>query len=70
LEHSTNVILSRVDISKYKLLEVVPGIEAKDLQLLIEKQIKKASTICPDGWRAYIGLAAKDYVLLSEFQFQ
>ena len=132
LEHSTNVILSRVDISKYKLLkvltllriamtkdvpdvfsgivkvdetylggqmknrkkkdrlklgknrrgfgtikqavfgifcrkgkvwaEVVPGIEAKDLQPLIERQVKKGSIICSDGWRAYTGLAAKGYL--------
>jgi transposase-like protein/DNA-directed RNA polymerase subunit RPC12/RpoP len=132
LEHSTNIILARVKISKYKLLkvltllrivmtkdipevfsgivevdetylggqmknkrkqercklgknrrgfgtvkqpvfgilcrqgkvyaEVVPDIEAKDLQPLIEKQVKKGSTICSDGWRAYTGLAAKGYV--------
>jgi hypothetical protein len=116
LEHSTNIILARIKISKYKLLkiltllriamtkdlpevfsgiveldetylggqmknkrklercklgkscrgfgtikqpvfgilcrkgkvfaEIVPGIEAKDLQPLIEKQVKKGSTIC------------------------
>ena len=132
LEHSTNVILGRVNISKYKLLkiltllrivmtkdvpdvfsgivevdetylggqmknrkqkdrikysknrrgfgtikqpvfgilcregkvyaEIVPGIEAKDLQPLIEKQVSKGSIICSDGWRAYTGLAAKGYV--------
>lgn len=132
LEHSTNIILARVKISKYKLLkvltllrivmtkylpevfsgiievdetylggqmrnkrklerlklgknrrgfgtvkqpvfgilcrkgkvfaEIVPGIEAKDLEHLIEKQVKKGSTICSDGWRAYTGLAAKGYV--------
>jgi transposase len=132
LEHSTNVILERVDISKYKLLkvltllrivmtmdvpdvfsgtvevdetylggqmknrrkkerlklgknrrgfgtvkqavfgifcrkgkvwaEVVPGTEAHDLQPLIEKQVKKGSIICSDGWRAYTGLAVKGYV--------
>lgn len=132
LEHSTNLILSRVNISKYKLLkiltllrilmtkdvsevfsgivevdetylggqmknkrqreraklgrnrrgfgtikqpvfgilcrkgkvyaEVVPGIENKDLQPLIEKQVKKGSTICSDNWRAYTGLATKGYV--------
>lgn len=132
LEHSTNIILSRVNISKYKLLkvltllrilitkdvpevfsgvievdetylggqmknkrqperlklgrnrrgfgtikqpvfgilcrkgkvyaEVVPGVEVKDLQPLIEKQVQKGSIICSDGWRGYTGLAAKGYV--------
>lgn len=42
--------------------EIVPGIEAKDLQPLIERQVKKGSTICSDGWRGYTGLAAKGYV--------
>jgi transposase-like protein len=132
LEHSTNIILARVNISKYKLLkiltllrmvmtkdvpdvfsgivevdetylggqmknrkqkdrikygknrrgfgtikqsvfgilcregkvyaEIVPGIEAKNLQPLIEKQVSKGSTVCSDTWRAYTGLAAKGYV--------
>lgn len=132
LEHSTNTILARVSISKYKLLkiltlirivmtkdvadvfsgivevdetylggkmknrrlserrkygknrsgfgtikqavfgilcrqgkvfaEVVQGVEAKDLQPLIERQVKKGSTVCSDGWRAYTGLATKGYV--------
>ena len=42
--------------------EIVPGIEAKDLQPLIEKQVKRGAIICSDGWRAYTGLAAKGYV--------
>ena len=42
--------------------EIVPGIEAKDLQPLIEKQVKKGAIICSDGWRGYTGLAAKGYV--------
>ncbi len=42
--------------------EIVSGIEAKDLKPLILKQVKKGSTICSDGWRAYTGLAAKGYV--------
>lgn len=42
--------------------EIVPGIEAKDLQPLIEKQVRKGSTICSDDWRGYTGLAAKGYV--------
>lgn len=132
LEHSTNIILSRVNISKYKLLkvltllrtimvndvpeifsgiievdetylggqmknkrqkerlklgknrrgfgtikqpvfgilcrkgkvyaEIVQNVEAKDLQPLIERQVKKGSTICSDSWRAYTGLAIKGYV--------
>jgi len=132
LEHSTNVILARVKISKYKLLkiltllriamtkdvpevfsgivevdetylggqmknkrkkerlklgknrsgfgtvkqavfgilcregkvfaEIVPGIEARDLQPLIEKQVKKGSIICSDTWRGYTGIATKGYV--------
>ena len=39
--------------------EIVPGIEAKDLQPLIEKQVSKGSTICSDGWRAYTGQKLK-----------
>lgn len=132
LEHSTNIILARVKISKYKLLkvltllrivmakdlpqvfsgicevdetylggqmknkrqgirlklgknrrgfgtvkqpvfgilcrqgkvfaEIVKDVEASDLEPLILKQIKKGSTVCSDGWRAYTGLAAKGYV--------
>jgi len=42
--------------------EIVPNIEARDLQPLIEKQVKKGSTICSDTWRGYTGLAAKGYV--------
>jgi len=42
--------------------KIVPGIEAKDLQPLIEKQVKRGSTICSDTWRGYTGLAAKGYV--------
>jgi transposase-like protein len=132
LEHSTNIILSRVKISKYKLLklltllriimtknvpdvfsgilevdeaylggqmknrkqknrikysknrrgfgtikqpffgilcrerkvyaEIVPDIEAKNLQPLIKKQVNKGSIICSNSWIAYTGLAAKGYV--------
>ncbi len=135
LEHSTNIILARVNVSKYKLLKIltllriemsknVPEIfdgyvevdetylggqmknrnirerlkyqkrnkltrgfgttkqpvfgilcrsgkvwakvidrtEAIDLQPLIEKQVKKGSTICSDTWRGYTGIAAKGYV--------
>lgn len=132
LEHSTNTILARVSISKYKLLkiltllriimakdvprvfsgivevdetylggqmknrrqkdrlksgknrrgfgtikqpvfgilcrsgkvfaEIVSDTEAGDLEPLIEKRVRKGSTVCSDGWRAYTGLAAKGYV--------
>lgn len=135
LEHSTNIILARVNVSKYKLLKTltllriemtkdVPEVfdgyvevdetylggqmknrklkerlkikrkygntrgfgtikqpvfgilcrsgkvwaklmdktEAKDLQPLIEKQVRKGSTICSDTWRGYTGIAAKGYV--------
>ena len=42
--------------------EIVRDIEAKDLQPLIEKQVRKGSTVCSDTWRGYTGLAAKGYV--------
>ncbi len=42
--------------------ELVIGVEAKDLQPRIEKQVKKGSTVCSDTWRAYTGIAAKGYV--------
>ena len=137
LEHSTNIILERVNISKYKLLKIlnlfriritndkpevfkgtvevdetymggqmknkrlgkrlelkkkgngkqksgfntikqpifgilcrsgkvwatlIDKTEAKDLQPIIQKQVKKGSTICSDSWRAYTGIAQKGYV--------
>ncbi len=132
LEHSTNIILARVNVSKYKLLKIltllridmtkdVPDIfdgyvevdetylggqmknrklgerlkykknlrgfgtikqpvfgilcrsgkvwakvmdktEAVDLQPLIEKQVRKGSTICSDTWRGYTGIASRGYV--------
>ena len=136
LEHSTNIILDRVNISKYKLLkaltifriemtkdipnvfsgtvevdetyiggqwknkklsikkraliqgkiskkgrgttkqpafgilcrngtvwaELVDKVEKEDLQPMIEKQVKKGSTICSDTWRGYTGIAQKGYV--------
>ena len=36
--------------------------EAIDLQPLIEKQVRKGSTVCSDTWRGYTGIAAKGYV--------
>ncbi len=132
LEHSTNIILSRVDISKYMLLKIltllrvamtqdlpevfegivevdetylggqwknkrlsvkrnlpkakrgrgtnkqavfgilcrngkvwadlIDGVEAKQLQPRILKQVKKGSTVFSDTWRGYTGIAAKGYV--------
>lgn len=132
LEHSTNVILHRVKVSKYKLLktltllriamtkdvpdvfegtvevdetyvggqwknkrleikaksitskrgrgttkqpvfgilcrsgkvftELIDGAEAETLQPIIEKKVKKGSTICSDTWRGYTGIALKGYV--------
>lgn len=40
----------------------MPDIEAKDLHPLIEKRVKKGSTICSNTWRGYTGLAAKGCV--------
>lgn len=135
LEHSTNIILARVEISKYKLLKlltllriemtmdlpeafdgtvevdetylgaqmrnrrakekrkyagkskstsgfgtikqpvfgilcrsgkvwarIIDRAEAADLQPLIEKQVKRGSTVCSDTWRGYTGIASKGYV--------
>lgn len=132
LEHSTNIILDRVDVSKYMLLklltllrvsmvqdvpdvfegtvevdetyiggqwknkrlsvknslpkakrgrgtpkqavfgilcrngkvwaELIPSVEAKQLQPKIQKQVKRGSIICSDTWRGYTGIAAKGYV--------
>jgi transposase-like protein len=42
--------------------ELIEGVEAKDLQPRIEKQVKKGSTVCSDTWRGYTGIAAKGYV--------
>ena len=42
--------------------ELIDNTEAKSLQPLIQKQVKKGSTIYPDAWRGYTGIAAKGYV--------
>ncbi len=42
--------------------EVVEGVEAKDLQPIIFKQVKEGSTVCSDTWRGYTGIATKGYV--------
>jgi transposase-like protein len=130
LEHSTNTILDRVDVSKYRLLklltklraamlrdvppafsgvvevdetyvggkwrnrrknarrkatkrgrgtekqpvfgilcrdgqvwaEVVNGVNAKDLQPIIEERVRRGSTVVSDGWKGYTGIATKGYV--------
>lgn len=42
--------------------EVVEGVEADDLQPIIEKRVRKGSIVCSDTWRGYTGIAAKGYV--------
>jgi len=42
--------------------ELVAGVEAEDLQPLIERKVIRGSTVCSDGWRAYTGIAMKGYV--------
>ena len=42
--------------------EIVDGVEAEDLQPLIQKRVRRGSTVCSDGWRAYTGIATKGYV--------
>lgn len=42
--------------------ELVRDVEAIDLQPIIERKVKKGSTVYSDGWRAYTGIATKGYV--------
>jgi len=42
--------------------ELIDGIEAIDLQPLIQRKVRKGSTVCTDTWRGYTGIAAKGYV--------
>jgi len=42
--------------------ELINGIEAVNLQPIIQRQVTKGSTICTDTWRGYTGIAAKGYV--------
>jgi len=42
--------------------EIIEGVEAKNLQPIIEKKVKKGSTICSDTWRGYTGIATKGYL--------
>ncbi|WP_414651355.1 transposase [Escherichia coli] len=41
--------------------EIIDGVEAKDLQPIIEEKVKKGTVICSDTWRGYTGIAAKGY---------
>jgi len=41
---------------------LINGIEAVNLQPIIQRQVTKGSTICTDTWRGYTGIAAKGYV--------
>lgn len=42
--------------------ELIDNVEAVDLQPLIMRQVKKGSTICSDTWKAYTGIASREYV--------
>ena len=42
--------------------ELINKTEAIDLQPIIQRKVKKGSTICTDTWRGYTGIAAKGYV--------
>ena len=42
--------------------EMISGIEAVDLQPIIQRKVSRGSTICTDTWRGYTGIAAKGYV--------
>lgn len=42
--------------------ELIANTEARDLQPLIQKQVKQGSVVCSDTWRAYTGIAAQGYV--------
>ena len=42
--------------------EIVGDVESKTLQPLINKKVKKGSTICSDTWKGYTGIATKGYV--------
>lgn len=41
---------------------IIDGVEAKSLQPLIEKKVKKGTVICSDTWRGYTGIAIKGYL--------
>jgi len=42
--------------------ELVSNVESSRIQPLIQKQVKRGSTICSDTWRGYTGIALKGYV--------
>lgn len=46
----------------YVWAEIVPNVKGETLKGLIEKKIKKGSTIYSDTWDGYTGIAAKGYV--------
>jgi len=46
----------------YVWAEIVSDVEAKTLLPLIQKKVKRGSTIYSDTWRGYTGIAAKGYV--------
>lgn len=42
--------------------QMIDGVEAKDLQPLIAKKVKKGTVVCSDTWRGYTGIATKGYL--------
>lgn len=42
--------------------EVVRGVNATDLQPIIERRVRRGSTVVSDGWKGYTGIATKGYV--------
>jgi transposase len=42
--------------------QLIDGVKKKDLQPVIEKKVKKGSTVCSDTWGGYTGIAMKGYV--------
>lgn len=42
--------------------EVVRGVNAQDLQPIIERRVRHGSTVVSDGWKGYTGIATKGYV--------
>ena len=42
--------------------EIVNDVEAKTLQPLIRRRVKKKSVICSDTWKGYTGIASHGYV--------
>lgn len=42
--------------------EVVTGVNASDLQPIIERRVRQGSTVVSDEWKGYTGIATKGYV--------